>query len=102
MANPLGDFLSELVSVKGVLEMIVIAILVFVLFAVTGALKQTSPDNQEINKTLTSIEENTTSGISWYLIITGVVGTITLIFLGYKAVVWVMEQLGYGSSYYAI
>jgi len=102
MANPLENFLGELLSVKGILKMIVIAILFFVLFAFTEALKQISPENQELNKTLTGIEESASSGINWYLIVIGVVGTITLIFLGYKAVVWIMEQLGYGSSYYGL
>jgi|GEM_PF-3421947 len=97
MANPLEDFLSELFSVKGILQTIVIVILVFVLFAVTGALKQSSPGNLEVNKTLTNIEESTSSGINWYLLITGVVGTITLIFLGYKAVVWILDEIGFST-----
>lgn len=95
MPNPLEEFLSELFSVKGILSMIVIAILVFVLFAITGALKQSDPSNQELNKTLTNIEENTSSGINWFLLITGVVGTITLVILGIKAALWILEELGF-------
>ena len=98
MTNPLEDFFSELFSVKGILQTIVIVLLVFVLFAVTGALKQSSPGNPEVNKTLTNIEESTTSGINWYLLIAEVIGTVTLMFLGYKAMVWGLDQLGFSTS----
>ena len=95
MSNPLEEFLGELFSVKGILSLVVIAILVFVLFAVTGALKQTDPNNQDLNKTITNIEENTASGINWFLLITGVVGTIILVILGIKAVLWILEEFGF-------
>jgi hypothetical protein len=94
MANPLEEFLSELFSIKGIVSMIVIALMVFVLFTVTGALKQVDPNNQELNETITDLEDNTASGISWFLLITGVVGTITLVILGIKAALWILEELG--------
>ena len=102
MTNPLEEFFGELLSVKGIFEGIIIVILIFVLFVIIGSLKQTAPENQQLNDTLTSIEENTTEGIKWYFIVGGIIGTITLLFLGYKAVVWLLEQFGNGNSFYPV
>ena len=86
--------LSELFSVKGILQMIVVAILVFVLFAVTDIIKESNPDNEQLNKTLTNIENGVNEGASWYFVVLSIIGAITLIFGLYRLFVWAAEEFG--------
>jgi hypothetical protein len=85
--------LSELFSVKGIWEMIIIAIFVFVLVSVVGVLKQTSP-SPEVNETLTNIEENAVTGFNLYLFIAGIVGTVVFIIVIWKIIMWAIEEFG--------
>jgi putative exporter of polyketide antibiotics len=94
MPNPIEELFSELLSVKGILQTIVIVVLIFVLFSITGSLKQVDSSNQLVNDTLTNVEQEASSGISWFLLLSGIIGAITLIILGVKAVLWLLEEFG--------